>query len=154
MHRRALIRRWVRDYSFAKANQPAGYYIAPRGLGQTLTRLGQQPGIAITGSAAARHLLPDSATPVVPLRLLALYAAGPAALARDLSLINAEPTTANVVIAAPQDAGILPAAGDRPPSVAPVALVLADLLTLPGRPDAEAEQLMDTLARTDAAWEE
>jgi hypothetical protein len=154
VHRRALIRRWVRDYSFAKANQPVGYYIAPRGLGQTLTRLGQQPGIAITGSAAARRLLPDSATSVVPLRLLALYAAGPAALARDLSLINAEPTTANVVIAAPQDAGLLPVAGDRPPSVAPVALVLADLLTLPGRPDAEAEQLMDTLARTDAAWEE
>jgi hypothetical protein len=30
--------------------------------------------------------------------------------------------------------------------------VLADLLTLPGRGDAEAEQLMDALARTDQAW--
>ncbi len=35
----------------------------------------------------------------------------------------------------------------------PVALVLADLLTLPGRSDAEAAQLMDTLGRTDKAWE-
>ena len=154
VRRRALIRRWVSDYTFAKANPSVGYYIAPRGLDRTLSRLDEQTGITITGSAAARRLLPDSTTSVVPLRLLALYVAEPDALARDLALIDAEPATANVVIAAPQDAGILPTADDEPHSVAPVALVLADLLTLPARSDAEATQLMDVLAGTDASWEE
>ncbi|MGH3253519.1 MAG: hypothetical protein ACRDOI_45915, partial [Trebonia sp.] len=154
VRRRALIRRWVSDYSFATANQSAGYYIAPRGLGRTLTRLDQQPDIAITGSAAARRLLPDPTTSVVPLRLLALYTSAPAALTRDLGLIDAEPTTANVMIAVPQDSSILPTAEDQSPQVAPVALVLADLLTLPGRSDAEAEQLMDALASNDPAWGE
>lgn len=45
-------------------------------------------------------------------------------------------TPANVVIAFPQDAKILPREG----------VAVADLLTLPGRSDAEAEQLMDTFA--------
>jgi hypothetical protein len=152
VRRRALIRRWVNDYSFAKANPSVGYYIAPRGLDRTLSRLDEQSGIAITGSAAARRLLPDSTTSVVPLRLLALYAADPAALVRNLGLIAAEPATANVVVAAPQDTGVLPAADYQPLAVAPVALVLADLLTLPARSDAEAAQLMDALATTDASW--
>jgi hypothetical protein len=33
-----------------------------------------------------------------------------------------------------------------------VALVIADLLTLPNRSDAEADQLMDSLARDDSLW--
>lgn len=71
-----------------------------------------------------------------------------------LGPVVAEPTTANVVIAVPQDGDILPAADEREPAVAPLALVVADLLTLPGRSDAEAEQLMDALAATDQAWTE
>lgn len=152
VRRRELIQRWIRDYSFAKSNQPVSYYIAPRGLERTLTRLGStETPVALTGSAAARRLLPDGMTSVVPLRLLALYAAAPAALARDLGLIDAEPTDANVVLAAPQDQQILaPPDGQQP--IVPVALVLADLLTLPNRSDAEANQLMDSLARGNDAW--
>ena len=37
--------------------------------------------------------------------------------------------------------------------IAPIPIVLADLLTLPGRSNAEAEQLLDALAKTDEAWE-
>lgn len=154
VRRRALIQRWVRDYTFTKTNKAVSYHIAPRGLERTLARLSSSEAtIALTGSVAARQLLPDGTTSVVPLRLLALYAAAPDALVRELGLIDADPTTANVVIAAPQDQQILaPTDGEPPP--APVALVLADLLTLPNRSDAEAEQLMDALARNDAAWKE
>ncbi len=154
VRRRALIRRWVHDYAFTKANKSVGYYIAPRGLERASTRLGNsEMALAVTGSAAARRLLPDGATSVVALRLLALYAAAPQALARELGLIDADPATANVVIAAPQDRQILAPTDEELP-LAPAALVLADLLTLPNRSDAEAEQLMDTLARDDAAWKE
>ena len=154
VRRRALIRRWVSDYSFAKSNPSVGYYIAPRGLDRTMASLGEQAAVALTGSAAARRLLPGSSTSVVPLRLLALYAANPVNLARELGLIDSDPTTANVVIAAPQDTDILPTVEDQLFAVAPVALVLADLLTLPGRSDAEADQLMDAVTATDPAWKE
>ena len=154
VRRRALIQRWVRDYSFVKSNLSVSYCIAPRGLDRTLARLGERGGVTITGSAGARRLLPDSITPVVPLRLLALYAADPAELARELGLIAGDPATANVIIAVPQDPDVLPTPEDRALSVAPLALVLADLLTLPGRSNAEADQLMDALAADDSAWQE
>lgn len=50
--------------------------------------------MAITGSAAARGLLPPDKTPVVPLRLLALYAASPRRLAGQLGLVEADAATA------------------------------------------------------------
>lgn len=152
VRRRALVQRWVRDYTFAKANNSVGYYIAPRGLERTLTRLnGSEIPVALTGSAAARRLLPGDTTSVVPLRLLVIYAGSPGLLVRELGLIDADAATANVVIAAPQDSQIL-APADRDLPLAPVALVLADLLTLPNRSDAEADQLMDALASDDVAW--
>lgn len=148
VRRRSLIQRWTRDYSFVKTNRSVGYFIAPRGLDRTIGRLtGLSVPASLTGSAAARRLLPEGITSVVPLRLLALYADAPSALADEIGLIPAEPATANIVVAVPQDREVLT------DDVAPVALVLADLLTLPGRSDAEAEQLMDMLARTDKAWE-
>ena len=142
------------DYSFAKTNTSVGYYIAPRGLERTLARLDDQMNVAIRGSAAARLLLPDSSTSVVPLRLLAIYAARPAELVGELGLIDAEPTNANVVIARPQDPDILTQPHEGDLVTAPIPLVIADLLTLPGRSDAEAEQLMDALAAVDEAWKE
>lgn len=152
VRRQALLRRWVVDYSFVKTNPSVDYFIAPRGLERTLVRVDSRINVAITGSAAARRLLPDSSTSVVPLRLLAFYAERPADLADELGLIDAAPATANVVIARPQDPDILirPKGSDLLP--APLPLVIADLLTLPGRSDAEAEQLMDALAATDEAW--
>lgn len=154
VRRRALIQRWTRGYSFTKTNNSVGHYIAPRGLERTLTRLdSSETAISLTGSAAARQLLPDGTASVVPLRLLALYAAQPGALVRELGLIDAEPTTANVVIAIPQDQQIL-ALPKGALQLAPVALVLADLLSLPNRSDAEAEQLMDVLARDDVEWKQ
>ncbi len=151
---RALIRRWVRDYAFTRSNPSAAFFIAPRGLDRTLARLAERGGATLTGSAAARRSLPDTVTSVVPLRLLAVYAANPAALAEDLGLIQADAASANVVIATPQDDRVLGSLDERVVTVAPLPLVLADLLTLPGRSDAEANQLMDALATTDPVWEE
>lgn len=155
VRRRALLRRWVRDYSFPATNKPVEYFIAPRGLNRTLRSLeALTSDVALTGSAAARRLLPPSTTSVVPLRLLAVYTTDPAGLASELGLIEASPDTANVVVAAPQDRSILGRTSTEPLIIAPPPLVLADLLTLPNRSDAEAEQLMNALAYDDAAWEE
>jgi hypothetical protein len=154
VRRRSLIGRWARDYDYAKSNTSVGYYIAPRGVERTLTRLDEQGDVTLTGSAAARRSLPPTSISVVPMRLLAFYAADPPGTARGLGLIAADRATANVMIAEPQDPAVLPDADDQRPAVAPLALVLADLLTLPGRSDAEATQLMDALAATDPTWEE
>ena len=152
VRRRALMRRWVVDYSFAKTNSSIGYFIAPRGLSRALARFDGQQDVAITGSAAARRLLPASLTSVVPLRLLAVYAARPTELAGDLGLIDADSATANVIIARPQDLDILGPSGRSAVPTAPPPIVIADLLTLPGRSDAEAGQLMDAFAASDEAW--
>ena len=66
------------------------HWLAPRGLAQVADRFAEQEGVAITGSAAARGLLPPEKTSVVPLRLLALYAASPRRHVRQLGLV--EPT--------------------------------------------------------------
>ena len=153
VRRRSLVRRWAQDYRYATTNPGLGYWLAPRGLAQVTDRVAEQQSVAVTGSAAARRLLPPDTTSVVPLRLLALYAASPRSLAEQLGLVEADAATANVIIAAPQDERILPGPGE-PVSLAPTALVVADRLTLPGRSDAEAEQLMDALAATDPSWKE
>jgi len=149
VRRPSLIRRWVQDYSFLTANGQPQYFIAPRGLDRTLKKLDSLPSpVTLTGSAAARRLLPEAVTSVVPLRMLALYAESAERLAEEMRLIPADPSTANVVVAVPQDRRVLAE------PLAPAALVLADVLTLPGRSDAEAEQLLETLALTDPAWRE
>lgn len=153
VRRRSLVRRWAQDYGYATSNTGMSYWIAPRGLANVTDRLTQREGVAVTGSAAARRLLPPDKTPVVPLRLLALYAVAPRTLAEQLDLVPTDAPTANVVITAPQDERILQQSGD-PLAIAPTPLVVADLLTLPGRSDAEAEQLMDALAETDPSWKE
>lgn len=147
VNRRALVKRWVMDYSFTNSNSQVRYVIAPRGVERTLERLSEHADLVLTGSAAARRLLPPGLTPVVPLTLLALYAEDPGEIARSGKLIDAEPATANVIIARPQDLAILPRRSNAPGGIvtAPTALVIADLLTIPGRSDAEAEQLMDAL---------
>ena len=147
VRRRELVTRWVQDYSFKKTNQQANFFLAPRGIDWVL---GQLPGISrpvtLTASAAARRMTSDTTTAVVPLTLLALYTDDPELLADDLGLVPVEQPSANVVIARPQDVSVLDT------DLAPVGLVVADMLTLPGRGVAEPEQLMDGLARTDPSW--
>ena len=147
VRRRELVTRWVQDYSFRKTNQPTKFFLAPRGLDWVLQQIaGTSRPVTLTASAAARQMTPEATTAVVPLTLLALYTDDPELLADELGLVSVDQPSANVVIARPQDIGVLDA------DLAPVGLVLADMLSLPGRGIAEPEQLMDELARTDPLW--
>jgi hypothetical protein len=157
IRRRTLLDRWTADYSFVNSNGVVLDYIAPRGITRTLERIRDRDDIVVSGSAAAREYLPSGTTSVVPLRILALYGDDIADIARSLELVRTDRTTSNVLITTPRDRTLL---DEAKPSASglravPVAQVLADLLTLPrGRLAQEAEQLIDTLARNDAAWRE
>ena len=147
VRRRALIKRWARDYSFAKTNASVGYFISPRGLDRTLSRLTDLSApVTLTGSAAARRTAArghHSGGGVAPAR--ALYQRLEHAGRR----VGSHPCRANYCEHCP---GGSPRWRCSPLISRPWRSVLADLLTLPGRSDAEAEQLMEALARTDEEW--
>ena len=115
-------------------------------LDRTLSRLTDLSApVTLTGSAAARRLLPEGTTPVVALRLLALYTNALEHAGRRFGSLSRR---ANHCEHCP---------GGSPrwrcsPLISRPWHSLADLLTLPGRSDAEAEQLMEALARTDEEW--
>jgi hypothetical protein len=157
IRRRTLLDRWTADYSFVTSNSVVLDYIAPRGIARTLQQLRGMAGIVVTASAAAREFLPKDATSVIPLGLLALYGDDITGTARNLELIRADRSSANVMLATPRDQKLLQR--NRPTSgglaFAPVGQVLADLLTIPrGRLAQEAEQLIDVLAENDPTWRE
>ncbi len=157
IRRRTLLDRWTADYSFVNSNGVVLDYIAPRGIARTLERIRERDDIVVSGSAAAREYLPPGTTSVVPLVLLTLYGDDITGIARSLELVSADRATSNVFITKPRDRRLL---DDAKPSAAgfrtvPVTQVLADLLTLPrSRLAQEAQQLIDTLAKNDAAWRE
>ena len=145
---RTLLARWTQAYSFQKSNEGIGYFLAPRGIESALSRL--ESGsfkVTLTGSLAAKRLLPVDTVSVAPSRLLAGYTKDVKATAKELRLVEVEPHLANVMLAVPQDFKVLEM------RQAPIGLLLADLLTLPGRGDAEALQVMDYLAMSDDRWE-
>ena len=156
IRRRTLLDRWTADYKFLNSNDTVLDYLAPRGLTKVMEKVRDRNDICITGSAAARTFLPDDVTPVVPFRLLTMYGRDADGIADGLGLVRTERQSSNVIIATPQDRTLLGigfSPGQRFP-VAPLGLVLADLLTMPGRLAEEAEQLIDSIAETDPAWRE
>ena len=153
VNRRQLLNRWTADYQILKSNGTPVFYIAPRGVAATLQTLETSSGIAITGASAATVWLPEGAAAVIPPTQLIAYTANPEQTAAMLNLVPVNPQIANVILLTPQDLAILdnPTVHDETP-VAPLPIVLADLLTLPGRYPQQAEALMDALAKTDPAW--
>lgn len=151
IEKRALIERWAQDYGFLTSNRSVRYYIAPRGISRTLELLQSFEDIAFTGSVAARAMLPEGTVSPVPLTLISLYAKTNEAIERELTLIPSDPVTYNFVIAEPQRPEILSNPGSTIP-IAPMPLVLADLLTLPNRGNSEVNQLMTLFANTDPTW--
>ena len=150
---RLLLERWTQDYGFLSSNPDVGWFLSPRGLEQLQSRLADRTDVAATASLAARRNLPSQVTSVTPLTLAALYALDPAALADELGLVPQAPASANVVLVRPSDPTVVtlsPYTGFVPTVDLP--LLLADLRSLPGRFQQEAEQLMDVLARTDMRW--
>ncbi|MDR0284833.1 MAG: hypothetical protein LBI33_08075 [Propionibacteriaceae bacterium] len=151
--RRQLLDRWTTDYHVLDSNGTPGWFVAPRGLDNTLAVLTRAPRAVVSGTRAAQAWLPQGIAPLIPTTQLLVYTDDPSVLARLLGVAAVEPSAANVVILAPQDLTILdnPESRDGIP-VAPLPLVLADLLTLPGRYPQQAEALMDALAKTDPQW--
>lgn len=154
VRKRALLERWTEDYTFFNSNSLVFDFVAPRGLAETLDRLRDRPDVSVTGSAAARTYLPDGVAPVTPLTQLTCFARDPQGLASHLQLERSGRFSANVFLTQPMDPELIDSAsisGDRLRRVA-VSQVLADLMSLPGRSEQEAEQLIEVLARTDRAW--
>ncbi|MDR1431529.1 MAG: hypothetical protein LBI99_05360 [Propionibacteriaceae bacterium] len=153
VNRRQLLARWTIDYQVLRSNGTPGYSVAPRGLDNAQARLASLTGMAVTGASAGQAWLSGTVAPVIPVTQIIVYAIDPCQIADALGLVPVEPSVANVTVLTPQDPVILdnPEVLDGMP-VAPLAIVLADLLTLPGRYPQQAEALMDTLAKTDPNW--
>ena len=147
-----MVERWVEDYSFTKTNKNLRYFVAPRGVKHALDQIdrGSTP-VVLTGSAATRRLLPEGTVPVVAMHQLVAYTADPMLLARSLDLVETEPAIADVILASPNDPELLSTASHGT-EVAPPAVVIADLLTLPNRSDAEARQLVKTFGDGSSPW--
>ena len=151
--RRRVLDRWTLDYHVLTSNPDVEYFVAPRGLDQARAMLTGRTDIALTGSQAARAYLPDSVSLLVPATQIVCYTADVPTMAARLGLVEVNPPSANTILIRPQDSTLLedPPIADGLP-VAPLPLVLADLLTLPGRYPQQAAALMDSLAKTDPAW--
>lgn len=142
-----LIRRWTEDYSLFGSNH-TGTYLEPRGLDSLLRKLRDSDfRYAVTGSLGSA-----SVAPVARARLAVLFVDDIEAAAERLVLRPTE-VGANVILAEPFDPVVYERSRelDGTTYVAP-SQNAADLLTSPGRGPAEAEELMDWMARNEGAW--
>jgi len=151
--RRQVLERWVLDYRVLTSNSDVQYFVAPRGINKTIAAIRDCANTAFTGPGAARAYLPPDVASLVPLTQIVGYALDIADVATAADLLPVDAPAANVILAKPLDGAWLgePAIVNGIP-VAPLPLVLADLLSLPGRYPQQAEALMDALAKIDPAW--
>jgi hypothetical protein len=144
---RKLLTRWS-DEAPLESRTRASTWLAPRGLKGLWDGLrGADFRYLLTGSAAAHGV-----APVAPTRLASVYVEDPEGAARSLGLRHAD-AGANVVLLQPEDDATFDLADDRDGlRAASLPLVVADLLSGPGRSPAEAEALMDWMAAHEEAW--
>ena len=144
---RAVLVRWSSDAPLdARVNITA--WLAPRGIRHALERLAQSSlRHLITGSEAAARC-----APIAPTRLLSVYVDDPQHAAQTLDLRQVD-AGANVLLLQPEDEALY-AQGvpDDGVCLAPLPLLVADLLTGPGRAPAEAEALMRWMATHEEVW--
>lgn len=109
--------------------------------------------VAFTGLRAVRAYLPQKVAHLAPETQVMCYTFGIADVAGAAGWQPMVAPAANVILIDPQDSAWLgePAIVRGIP-VAPLPLVLANLLTLPGRYPQQAEALMDALAKADPGW--
>lgn len=144
---RVLLERWARDAPLASRAHVSSW-IDPRGLSTLVARLGKLDlRYAITGSfAALRH------APVAAPRLLSLYVDGAAAFAEAAQLRPTE-AGANVLLYIPEDPDVLDEAWHQDGlRFAPLPVVVADLLSGPGRSPAEGEALLTWMLEHPEVW--
>lgn len=142
-----LIRRWSQDYSLAKTNR-AIPCLAPRGIADMVERLATLPvKYALTGSLA----IPAEAS-VATGRLAMCYLDDPEQVATVLGLRSTE-TGSNVLLVEPFDPVVYVRARTED-GLVKVALTqcAVDLLSSGGRGPAEADALLEWMARNENAW--
>ena len=144
---RKLLLRWSEEAPL-ESRTSASTWLAARGLKSLWDSL-RDANIPylVTGSAVAAGI-----APVAPTRLASLYVEDPEGAAKVLGLREAA-AGANVVLLQPQDDSLFASAENRDGlRTAALPLVVADLLSGPGRSPAEAEALMDWMAANEETW--
>src|SRR5690606_4525841 len=133
---RKLLLRWSEDAPL-ESRTTANTWLAPRGLKSLWDGLRSATfPYFVTGSAAAAGI-----APVAPTRLASVYVEDPEGAAKALGLRAAD-AGANVVLLQPEDGSLVGRAEDRDSlRTARLPVVVADLLSGPGRSPAEAEAL-------------
>jgi hypothetical protein len=144
---RKLLLRWSEEAPL-ESRATAGTWLAARGLKSLWDSLrGADIPYLVTGSAVAAGI-----APVAPTRLASVYVEDPESAAKVLGLRAAD-SGANVVLLQPEDGSLFDRADDRNGlRTARLPVVVADLLTGPGRSPAEAESLMDWMTAHEQVW--
>ncbi len=143
--RAGIIRRWAEDYSVLKSNGVRPF-LDPRGLGNLVRNLpGSRFRYAVTGSLAANRL-----APIAPARLAMVYVDDDEMAAANLGLRPAE-AGANVMLLTPFDSVVFDrTSNDKGVTFVAPSQAAVDLLTSPGRGPAEAEAILEWIARPQA----
>jgi hypothetical protein len=154
-HRRAerrldwasLIRRWALDAPF-ESRERILTYIEPRGLKTVLSNLTNVPfQYAITGSFAAAEV-----APIAPTRLLQIYVENAEETAAELGLREADSGANVMLVEAETESPFLRSRRKGSLIYASISLVVADLLSSPGRSPAEAEELIAWMKNNEEVW--
>lgn len=144
---RKLLLRWSEEAPL-ESRTTASTWLAARGLKILWDSLrGADIPHLVTGSAVAAGI-----APVAPTRLASVYVEDPEGAAKVLGL-RAAGAGANVVLLQPEDDSLFEGADNRDGlRTATLPVVVADLLSGPGRSPAEAESLMDWMAAHEEVW--
>jgi hypothetical protein len=144
---RKLLLRWSEEAPLA-SRTTGSTWLAARGLKNLWDDLrGAGFPYLVTGSAVAAAI-----APVAPTRLASVYVEDAESAAEALGLRAAD-AGANVVLLQPGDDSLFDRAEDRDGlRTATLPLVVADLLSGPGRSPSEGESLMNWMAAHEEAW--
>lgn len=144
---RKLLLRWSEEAPL-ESRTTASTWLAARGLKSLRDSLrGADIPYLVTGSAVSAGI-----APVAPARLASVYIEDPEGAAKVLGLRAAD-AGANVVLLQPEDDSLFERADERDGlRTAKLPVVVADLLSGPGRSPAEAESLMDWMAANEEVW--
>jgi hypothetical protein len=144
-----LLRRWSQDYEFVESSRTTRW-IASRGLDRLLARAAEdRVQYAVTGTLAAAEW-----APYAPARAAMIYTPDARGAAEAWDLRPAE-AGANVVLAEPESDVVFARsrrAADGGYQITAPTQVAVDLMTGPGRNPAEAEELIDWMARNEPSW--
>jgi hypothetical protein len=143
-----VIRRWSRDYDFARSNL-FSTYLDPRGLETLVTKLGDARWQhAATGAFAGQRF-----APIAPARIAALFVEDVSRAAGRLKLQPAD-AGMNVLLVEPYDPVVFERTTVRGGlRVVALSQLAVDLLTGTGREPSEGEELLVWMGKHERAWQ-